>query len=329
MGIFESRKLGGSRALLVAAAALALFGAAPAHAQQDLRLAAAEADPFSALVGKRQRADKIRNVERYAVAADERAFVVDVRPAEARIKFLCHEGDPRLDCAIDPDGPAEEIFVLTTTRGPRGDVIFKTRDNATLLKVTAYGGATVFWPGEKLGQAAAKSYGDDAPLDLTPASRGVAHRRAQSAAAHLSALTGSPILFDIGPRETQIAAKAAFQASAPSAAQGFAAAPAARSSYAAEMSDSASPSDQSGMRSDATVLSDAIARVAGGMHKVANDPTGARVMGARIKVVRFIRGAAPELELQSTTFEVIYNPQGGLAGRPSSAAVARFLEESL
>lgn len=326
--MFDAGKLGKRRALLYAAAgALALFGAAPAHAQPqaDIRVAAADPDPFSALVGKRQRAEKISNVERYAVSADDRSFLVDIRPGEARIQFLCHEGDPRLDCAIDPDGPAEEIFVLTTTRGPRGDMIFKTGDGDTLLKVTAYGGATVFWPGEKLGQAASRSFGDDAALELPRASRGVAHRRAQSAAAHLSALTGSPVLFDIGPRDARVAANAAFQPSA----QGFAAAPAARSSFAAEMSDSAPAGDASGMRSDATVLSDAIARVAGGMHKVANDPTGARVMGTRIKVVRFIRGPAPQLELQSTTFEVIYNPQGGLAGRPSSGAVARFLEESL
>jgi hypothetical protein len=319
-------KLGKGRALLLAAAGvLALFAAEPAFAQPAPEFRLAEPDPFSALVGKRQRADKIRNVERYAVAADDREFVVETRAGEARIKFLCHEGDPRLDCAIDPDGPAEEIFVLTTTRGPRGDLIFKTQDGDTLLKVTAYGGATVFWPGERMGQAASKSFGDDGSLELEPAGRGVAHRRAQAAAAHLSALTGSPILFDIGSREALVASNVAANTTFDQR-QSFAA-PAASAAYAPEAAGAAV--EMQGGRTDATVLADAIARVAGGMHKVANDPTGARVMGARIKVVRFIKGMTPALELESTTFEVMYNPQGGLAGRPSSAAVERFLEESL
>jgi hypothetical protein len=53
------------------------------------------------------------------------------------------------------------------------------------------------------------------------------------------------------------------------------------------------------------------------------------VLGSRIKLVRFLRGAPPRLALNGETFNVVYDPAAGLAGRPSSRAVARFLEDNL
>lgn len=259
-----------------------------------LRLAAASQDPFSALVGERRDRRLTRNprsaVERFTVAADGRAFLLEGGIGAARIKFLCTENDPRLDCRIDPEGPAEEIYLVSGARGPRGDVIYKNREGDVLLRMTAYGGATVFWPGERQGQAASRSFGEDGPLVLPPADETAAERRGRTATAHLSAATGEPIVF-------QIAGAATLEGGPPPA--------------------------------NAKVLSDAVVRVAVGMRAVASDPTGARILGARVKWVEFRQGTAPSLSLDGTRLLVVYDPSGDVAGRPSSGAVARFLEESL
>lgn len=283
----------------------ALAAAGPATAGGPSRLAAASQDPFSALVGERRERAVTRNpqsaVERFVVAADGRVFLLEGGIGAARIKFLCTENDPRLDCRIDPEGPAEEIYLVSGARGPRGDVIYKNREGDVLLRMTAYGGATVFWPGERQGQAASRSFGEDELLVLPPADAEAAERRGRTATAHLSAATGEPIVFQI--------------AGAPANAAGPAG--------AATLEGGAPP------LGNAKVLSDAVVRVAVGMQAVASDPTGARILGARVKWVEFRPGTAPSLSLDGTRLVVVYDPSADVAGRPSSGAVARFLEESL
>jgi len=251
---------------------------------------AENSDPFSALVGKRTTRAKSRpaaiQVERYVIATDGRAFLFENRGEEARLKFLCRDDDQRLDCKIDPDSPAEEIYLLTPTTGPRGDLIFKDTEGSTLLRIASYGGATVFWPGEKAGHAASKSFGDETSLRLPFADIATAERRAQQATAQLSALTGSPILIDLGRPAID---------------------------------------DASG----AAVLADAVARAASGVQRVADDPTGATVIARRVDRIKLIPGAVAEISLDGKALEVRYNPAADLQGRPSSASVARFLENSL
>ena len=72
-----------------------------------------------------------------------------------------------------------------------------------------------------------------------------------------------------------------------------------------------------------------VARVAAGMRLVANDPTGARILAARVKSVRFEVGDAPGLSLEETVLRVVYNPLTGVRGRPASSDVSHFLEETL
>ena len=67
-----------------------------------------------------------------------------------------------------------------------------------MLRTASYGGATVFWPGSARDEAASKSFGEDPPLALDYASVDAARARAQRATAILSALSGVPIVFDIG-----------------------------------------------------------------------------------------------------------------------------------
>ncbi|MEM8772005.1 MAG: DUF4908 domain-containing protein [Pseudomonadota bacterium] len=160
-----------------------------------------EANPFSALVGqqrmRRSGRDDRGRVERFVLASDDRAFLVESRTRTARVKFLCGPEDKRLDCRLDPEGPAPEIYLLSVTRGPRGDRIFKTAEGDTYLRLASYGGATVFWPGEGVGHGASKSFGEDSALRLVFTDLETARRRAKSATAVISAATGAPIIFDL------------------------------------------------------------------------------------------------------------------------------------
>ncbi|MEO0879907.1 MAG: DUF4908 domain-containing protein [Pseudomonadota bacterium] len=247
-------------------------------------------DPFSALVGRRakmraSRAEPVM-VERYVIATDDRVFLFENRGSEARLKFLCRDGDDRLDCRIDNERSAEEIHQLRATSGPRGDLIFKDLNGQTYLRLASYGGATVFWPGDKSGQAAAKSFGDQTSLRLPFADVTTARRRAQNATALVSAKAGAPIIFDLGRPAIDSATGAA-------------------------------------------VLADAVVRAAKGVFEVAQDDAGADALASQIDTVRLMAADVAELSLDGRTLEVRYNPNADLAGRPSSATVARFLEDSL
>jgi Domain of unknown function (DUF4908) len=265
-------------------------GAANAQPARSSPIAATQSsNPFSALVGKRRERRANRGgravIERYVVASDDRAFLFEQRPDEARVKFLCGAGDQRIDCILDENGPAPEIYQLRPTRGPRGDLIFKNAHGDVLLRIASYGGATVYWPGEAQGLAASKSFGDDTPLTLPFADFETATRRAQAATANISAITGAPIVFDVG----------------------------------------AAPHDPA----NASVLADAVMRAAKGLRDVADDTTGARIIAGRIKRVAFLRGETPGVHLNDTALEIQYVPKLDIAGRPSSTAISRFLEETL
>jgi hypothetical protein len=275
------------RGLIGLAAAAAMIGLA--HAQSP-RPASFSADPFSALVGKRNaeaaRLDETAKVERFIFATDDRVFLFQDGVREGRLKFLCGDRDKRMDCVIDETTPAEEIYVLTPTRAPRGDTVWRDINGEALLRISAYGGATVFWPGDPRGHAASKTFGEDPPLSLDFATLEVARARAHRATALISAQVGKPILFDVGDP-------------GPDAAGG------------------------------ASVLADAVARAAKGLGRVANDPTGARIIGARVRQVSFVVGRPPAVGLEAGVLSVRYDPAADAAGRPSSSQIARFLEESL
>ncbi len=278
--------------LMAAALLLAPAVVSPAAAEPTplIKLAQQSDNPFSALVGKRRdRAGDYgpaRGVERYVLASDDRIFLFEERGATARVRFLCSPEDTRLDCILDASGPAPEIHLLSATRGPRGDVIYKTDEGEAMLRIAAYGGATVFWPGESQGVAASKSFGDDRSLRLAFEDYDVALRRAQGASAQLSAMIGSPIVFDVSAGRRAVGDNAA-------------------------------------------VLSDAVLTAAKGLAKVADDPTGAGVIAERIRRVAFLPGAAPAVALNGSVLEILYVPNQDIRGRPSSAKVAHYLEETL
>lgn len=303
-------------------------GASEPMIRETVRIAVA--DPFSALVGKSRTSDASNAVTRFDVASGERAFLLEGRVGEVRIKFLCGEGDPRVDCTLDPLGPAEEIILATGVRGSRGDVNFADAEGDQLLRIMPYGGATVHWPGKPQGEAASQTFGEDGALVLPFKDHQDAVRRAARATARLSAMTGSTIVFDAGAPSPYYAARAfaAAPAIAPpvSAKAEASAAALADAAPAAEARAGEIAPTQAG---DASVLADAVVRAAAGMDEVASDPTGARVLGSRIGVVRFRQGEPPRLSLDGRTLTVIYDPAADVAGRPSSRAIVKFLENSL
>ncbi len=270
----------------------AVMAVAPAAAQEpsSFKLAQQSNNPFSALVGKRRERSSetgpARAVERYVLASDDRVFLFEERGSTARVRFLCSPIDTRLDCSLDGEEPAPEIHVLDATRAPRGDVIYKTEEGETLLRIAAYGGATVFWPGETHGIAASKSFGDDRPLSLDFVDYEAAANRARSASVYVSNMVGAPVFFDISAGRRSAGASAA-------------------------------------------VLADAVLIAAKGVITVADDPIGARAVAARIKRIAFIPGPAPGVTLNGAAIEITYAPNQDVSGRPSSAAVAQYLEESL
>ena len=77
------------------------------------------------------------------------------------------------------------------------------------------------------------------------------------------------------------------------------------------------------------VLADAVARAASGVKRLADDPTAARALSGRVKRVAFAKAEAPGIALDGPVLTIQYVPGGDIDGRPTSAAIAEFLEQSL
>lgn len=298
----------GMSAPFVALLTVVLLFSAPASAEErvrfDIYALMMDDNPFSSLVSKRGARPGASEVERFVTTDGARYFLFASTPSSARIKFLCAPQDARIDCALP--GSAEEILTLTPSRGPRGDLFFKSPDGETVLRIAAHGGAIVSWPGsaENVGAVRTQSEAGDS-LRLADETASGAARRAEAAKAALVAALGRPIAFDIGRGDG-----AARSLARPAA-------------FAAEQQ--AAPVFQP-VDDEASVLADAIARAAAGIERVARDKAGARAVSERIASVRFVEATRPALSLDGRTLIVSYNPGGGLAGRPSSSEVARFLE---
>ncbi len=249
-------------------------------------------DPFSRLVGatKKDRALNANVVQRYVTTNEDRIFLFEENGVEARIRFLCRDSDQRFECGLDDDYPAEEIYRLTVNRAPRGDVIYRDENGDTVLRITPYGGATVRWPGAAQESAAVKSFGQDAPLSLTPTPLAAVEERVLRASVLLSAQIGAPIYVDIG-----------------------------KPAYGAGLDRA----------SEAAVLGDALASAAKAVAVVADDPTGAKVISLRVNRIVLTPAEAPSVSLNGKVLTVGYAATRGINGRLSSTAIAAYLEEQL
>ena len=138
--------------------------------------------------------------EKYVLVTQDRSFFFETGGGEGRLKFLCAENDPRLECWIDEERPAPEIYLVTSTRGARGDIIYKSEGGQMRLRIASYGGATVYWPGDAEGSAASRSFDSATPLLLEPMTAIAVHHRLRAASDYLSQKIGTKIVFETDQR---------------------------------------------------------------------------------------------------------------------------------
>jgi len=273
-------------------------------------------NPFNALVGlKRKRnKNKLRNLKRvrlYVLSDGEKSFLFHDTGSQARIQFLCGDADQRIECDLDEDGKSSEVYTLAATRAPRGDVIYKDSEGHTLLRIASYGGATVWWPGDIEARAASRSFSDLTEINLKVVNGRKALRRANRATALLSALTGKPIEFRT-PLDGLVFPPTELDQNGTrlSGSQDAGAEARLENNY-----ESLEPLEQVFARSpglrESSVLADAI------------------LMTTRLLLVEFVRASNPSMSLENGHLKIGYNVAEGLQGRPSSAQIARFLEENL
>lgn len=278
-------------------------------------------NPFNALVGKpRVRRDEnsvVNRVQRFVLSEGERAFLFQESANGARIQFLCDDKDERMECQVEPNGNAEEIYQLQTTRAPRGDVIYKNASGQTVLRIASYGGATVWWPGDSEARAASKSFSDRQFLALRATSREAIARRVEAATTILSEKTGAAISFDIGSAAAVTNQPAPVPQLSPESFGGDVG--------VGEAEDEPAEEELAAF----SVLADSVVVTSKGMANVANDATGARVLGSRVRAVRFVEDEAASVTLDNGVLIIRYNSASGLEGRPSSATISQFLENNL
>jgi hypothetical protein len=123
------------------------------------------------------------------------AFVLDRSHRPVMLKF--------------DDSP--EIWALTPSRGPRGDVLSKDDVGDTVLRATKLGGMTVFTARRPMGSAAAL-VGSTGPLRISPVGPAVLYQRMIQASIRCSRLTRHLVGFeapDADPNSAALIADAA------------------------------------------------------------------------------------------------------------------------
>lgn len=288
-------------ALVVVCALLVLGGGGAAKAQSfdDAPVGEAEAqDPFTALLTRRGPAAvrlSSRDAQLYETTEGDQRFVFQVRDGEARIRFLCGSSNlDTLECALIQGRRAEEVFLLTPTRSPRGDVIYKDSRKEPVLRVTSNGGATLFAPShrETARMAGRVPLGGKAVLPVP---------------VRAASLRAPAIDFWEVEERMRLASDLIYRR---------------HDTLITFIAEGKHSGDQA-------VLADAVLTTAKGIDLVAADDLGSRYVRTRLEQVTFTPGNEAGLTLENGVLTVTFNPSLDLAGRPSSVAVAEFLENRL
>lgn len=184
------------RRMWIAAAAAYIAAASPAAALQF--------DPFAELVGrdpKSDAAEEARTSISYVAADDtDETFRFEDRGERAYIQFDCDPAHSTLECRLADGARAEEIIALRPSYGARGDTLYKSVTGAPVLRLTAFGAATVYElkASDAEGVGAARA-GEAPPLAPPAMTREQAVARAAAAEHEITALTGAPIAFVLPP----------------------------------------------------------------------------------------------------------------------------------
>ncbi|WP_306252849.1 DUF4908 domain-containing protein [Parvularcula sp. IMCC14364] len=258
-------------------------------------------DPFSALLNRRGPSAvrlSSREPQLYETAQGDTRFTLQVSGQTALLRFHCDENDASLECWLLQGQPHEEILLLRAGRSPRGDVTYKNRRGEAVLRVTATGGATLYDPEET------------ALTDLSASSFGAV---VAGGAAVLPVVSRTQALVppamsvaDVDERMRQV------------------------TSYLIEkydffisfMSVDSPPASQS-------VLGDAVLTAAKAIDLVASDSLGQRAVSRRLQAVEFRPRDVAGVAYADATLIVYYSERNGVAGRPSSAEIRRYLESVL
>ncbi|MEE9328497.1 MAG: DUF4908 domain-containing protein [Parvularculaceae bacterium] len=256
-------------------------------------------DPFRALLTRRGPAAvklSTRTPQLFETTQGDEAFVFQTDGRTGLIRFLCDKSDTTdIECALLRGQRGEEIYALTATRSPRGDVIYKDVDGEAVLRVTTNGGATLFSPSEK------------------PATQGTV----------LVPLGGKAVL-PVPNTKASLSAPALSYAEVE--ARMLLAADIFRERYGIDIYFLQSGPD--GQRNQA-VLADAVLTAAKGIDLVAADALGADALAKGLEMVRFVPGTKTSYLFDKKVLTITYAKGANIAGRPSSAAIARYLEATL
>ncbi|MGV6801279.1 MAG: DUF4908 domain-containing protein [bacterium] len=255
-------------------------------------------DPFAALLTQRgPAAVRLSNhdAQLYETTEGDETFIFQANGNQGRIRFLCDEADQAtLECALLQGKAAEEIFLLTATRSPRGDVIYKDSDKQPVLRITSNGGATLFNPkhNETTRMAGKLPLGGQAVLPIP---------------VHAASLKAPAIRYRHVEERMRRASDLLYQR---------------HQTLITFVAEGPSGGDQA-------VLADAILTAAKGVDMVASDELGARYIINRLRQIQFVPADSVSMELAQGILTINYVRQEDLAGRPSSISVTRFLEAKL
>ena len=267
---------------------------APAGSAQTVL---AQNDPFAALLTRRGPSAvrlSSRDPQLYETTEQDERFVFQASGRIARLRMICDPAEASLECDLLQGQRAEEIVLLTPTRSPRGDVIYKDDNGKAVLRVTANGGATLFSLRQRDplseaglvplgGKAVLPVIGEADPLRAPPTSYFVVEERMRLATTLINQRYASLVTF-VAPVQT---------------------------------------------RGDHAVLADAVLTAAKGIDLVASDELGASIIKERLEMAQFVAGDSKALAYEDGILTVTYNRNQDVAGRPSSAMIADFLESEL
>lgn len=193
---------------------------------------------------------------------------------------LDRSGDPPL-LRFD-DSP--EILVLSARPATRGDVMLRDESGLPVLRVTPFGGATLFRSDTPRGVPLIRKGAAASFFAPPPAAEGIPEEADQTRAL-FEALYGQSVALDLP---------------APGARGGQS-----RNLLAAVQN----------LRIALTVLGD--------------NSAARSAVRTRLDAVRFVPREGPSVALTGRVLELGFEPDGGPAGRPSSASLVRFLEDAL
>lgn len=217
-----------------------------------------------------------------------------------------------------------EILVLDMVPGPQGVTYLKDRLGTTILRLMPWGGATVYDADGTEGGA----FGFKAlvkPLTVQPRDDAYVKTRATEISGALASKPGFEVTFQFEPKlaRSQAGVMNSEIQRAPLAMALDKGVVQLSSSGAGDRSQSAGASLTAGP------VNDALEVVGLALTRLASDELALEVMSERIARVTIRAGAQQGISLEGKGLVVIYVPERGLFGRPSSAEIERFLLDNL